>query len=57
MTPGSLTDRIAADLDSRRRARVEQALSAAHGNKSQEAALLGVTRKTLYAWLREMDGG
>jgi two-component system response regulator HydG len=57
VTPGSLTDRIAADLDSSRRAKVEQALTAAHGNKSQAAALLGVTRKTLYAWLREMDEG
>jgi two-component system, NtrC family, response regulator HydG len=36
-----------------RRETAERALRAAHGNKSAAAASLGVTRKTLYAWLKE----
>jgi two-component system response regulator HydG len=36
-----------------RRANAEQALRATQGNKSAAAASLGVTRKTLYTWLRE----
>jgi two-component system response regulator HydG len=35
-----------------RRARAEAAVQAAHGNKSQAAEALGVTRKTLYEWLQ-----
>ncbi len=37
-----------------RRARVEQALANARGNKSRAAQALGVSRKTLYEWLREL---
>ena len=32
---------------------VARALREARGNKSRAAAALGVTRKTLYAWMRE----
>ncbi len=32
---------------------MEKALQAANGNKSRAAAALGITRNTLYAWLRE----
>jgi len=35
------------------RLRAERALREANGNKSRAAATLGVTRKTLYAWLRK----
>jgi len=38
---------------SSRRERAEQAVLNAHGNKSTAAAALGVTRKTLYAWLEK----
>jgi DNA-binding NtrC family response regulator/predicted TIM-barrel enzyme len=34
---------------------VEKALRAANGNKSRAAATLGITRNTLYAWMRELD--
>jgi transcriptional regulator of acetoin/glycerol metabolism len=34
------------------RAAALQALRDAHGNKSKAAATLGVSRKTLYAWLK-----
>jgi transcriptional regulator with PAS, ATPase and Fis domain len=33
---------------------VRQALAEAEGNKSRAAAILGVSRKTLYAWMREL---
>lgn len=36
-----------------RKTRVLQALEKSQGNKSRAAAMLGITRKTLYAWLRE----
>lgn len=43
------------------RDRAEEAIRRANGNKSQAAAELGVSRKTLYAWLRgksfTSDGG
>jgi len=34
---------------------VDKALRAANGNKSRAAAALGITRNTLYAWMRELD--
>ena len=34
---------------------VKRALRDANGNKSRAAATLGVTRKTLYAWIRELE--
>jgi two-component system response regulator HydG len=34
---------------------VRQAMQDSAGNKSRAAAALGVTRKTLYAWLRQLD--
>ena len=34
---------------------VEKALHAANGNKSRAAAALGITRNTLYAWMRELE--
>lgn len=37
-----------------RRQRAEQAIQMAEGNKSRAAASLGVTRKTLYEWLRDV---
>ena len=36
-----------------RKAAVREALHEASGNKSRAAAALGVTRKTLYAWMRQ----
>jgi two-component system response regulator HydG len=36
-----------------RRTFAESALGEMGGNKTRAARLLGVTRKTLYAWLRE----
>jgi transcriptional regulator with PAS, ATPase and Fis domain len=36
---------------------VESAYRNAKGNKARAAAALGVTRKTLYAWLRECGLG
>ncbi len=38
-----------------RRETAEHALQAANGNKSAAAARLGITRKTLYAWLQKGD--
>jgi DNA-binding NtrC family response regulator/predicted TIM-barrel enzyme len=38
-----------------RKTRARQAVANARGNKSRAAAALGITRKTLYAWLRELD--
>ncbi len=35
-----------------RQTRVRQAIAQSQGNKSRAAAMLGITRKTLYAWLR-----
>jgi transcriptional regulator of acetoin/glycerol metabolism len=49
-----LAEQVAAEVRQTRRDRVWQALSEAKGNKSMAAALLGITRKTLYAWLREL---
>jgi DNA-binding NtrC family response regulator len=53
-------DRIGASAASHhppasRRRRAERALANCHGNKSKAAAALGVTRKTLYAWLEADD--
>lgn len=51
----AMAEEIGADpLDARRR-RLEQALRDAGGNKSKAAARLGVSRKTLYAWMKELD--
>jgi len=51
----SLAEDVGADLRETRRNRIRQALRDASGNKSQAAAILGVSRKTLYAWLRELE--
>jgi two-component system response regulator HydG len=37
------------------RAAVRKALRDARGNKSRAAVALGVTRRTLYAWLRDLE--
>lgn len=37
------------------RARALQTLREARGNKTRAAAILGITRKTLYAWLRDSE--
>jgi two-component system response regulator HydG len=52
--PRVLPVEIAADVREARRQKIRQALVDAGGNNSKAAALLGVTRKTLYAWLREL---
>ncbi len=49
----SLEAQVAREVETTRRERVRQALREAGGNKSKAATLLGITRKTLYAWLRE----
>jgi two-component system response regulator HydG len=41
-----------AEMGSSHRESAERALAEARGNKSRAAAALGVTRKTLYAWLK-----
>jgi two-component system response regulator HydG len=51
----SLTDRIAAESRETRRRLIRQALVDAGGNKSRAAAQLGVSRKTFYAWLKEVE--
>lgn len=43
-------------LQSEKRERLVEALKRAGGNKSLAAKELGVSRKTLYCWLREIDG-
>lgn len=43
---------VEAQPSATRRERADQALAQAQGNKSRAAAALGVTRKTLYAWLK-----
>jgi transcriptional regulator of acetoin/glycerol metabolism len=51
----SLSSQVAADVREARQRQLRQALVSAGGNKSRAAALLGITRKTLYAWLREFE--
>jgi two-component system response regulator HydG len=51
-----VAEQVQADVREARLRRVSEALREAGGNKSQAAAKLGVTRKTLYTWLRELDG-
>jgi two-component system response regulator HydG len=45
--------RAAGDPGEARRLAVQRALLQAGGNKSRAAEILGVTRRTLYAWLRD----
>jgi two-component system response regulator HydG len=52
---GSVTGRIVAETQATRRRLICQALVDAGGNKSRAAALLGVSRKTLYAWIKEVE--
>jgi DNA-binding NtrC family response regulator/predicted TIM-barrel enzyme len=49
----ALHDDAQSPLDRKTRAR--QALAQMQGNKSRAAAALGITRKTLYAWLRSVE--
>jgi two-component system response regulator HydG len=52
---GSMTQEVELDLFKKRRERVAQALSEAGGNKSKAASLLRISRKTLYAWIEEIE--
>ena len=52
-----LTDAFAARLRDERRERARRALGDAFGNKSRAADALGISRKTLYAWLRDDGDG
>lgn len=45
------------DSSEANRAAARQALAAARGNKSRAAKALGITRKTLYAWLKTESAG
>jgi two-component system response regulator HydG len=45
------------EMGATRRERAERAVAECDGNKSRAAAALGVTRKTLYAWLGEPAPG
>jgi transcriptional regulator with PAS, ATPase and Fis domain len=59
-TPGGSSPVCAGDgpdAQEQRRRQVRQALRQAGGNKSRAAAALGVSRKTLYAWIREGEEG
>jgi two-component system response regulator HydG len=49
----SLSTALAVDARNDRKERVFQALRASGGNKSRAAARLGISRKTLYAWMNE----
>lgn len=53
--PRGLQEEVAAGTRENRRRRVRQALLETGGNKSQAADALGITRKTLYAWLRDLE--
>ncbi len=52
---GSLVVEVERQARNRRSDEIGRALTAAMGNKSKAAAILGVSRKTLYAWIAEID--
>lgn len=54
-TPATFEQDIRQNLRSRKRQQVVAALTEAEGNKSKAAKLLGVTRKTLYTWMRDLE--
>ena len=54
-TRSSALDDIATTARRERSSRVQRAIAEAGGNKSLAARALGVSRKTLYAWLRESE--
>jgi two-component system response regulator HydG len=51
----ALNEQLTSQVRGRRWERVRQALADAEGNKSRAAVILGVSRKTLYAWLKDLD--
>lgn len=54
-TTAGLAGPSEAELSEARRVKIQQALRDALGNKSRAAAILGVSRKTLYAWIKAIE--
>ena len=52
---GSISERVETNLREAKRSEVGRALAEARGNKSRAAGLLKISRKTLYAWMADLD--
>jgi DNA-binding NtrC family response regulator/predicted TIM-barrel enzyme len=57
-TPGidrPIGEKVESEIRDERRKVIERALAESGGNKSRAAERLGISRKTLYAWLADLD--